>query len=307
MAVTAAMVKELREMTGAGMMDCKKALAETNGSIDEAVKFLREKGLAAAAKKDGRIASEGLTHIVIAEDNSTAAIVEVNSETDFVAKNSEFQTFVNDVAKHILASNAADVEALLDEAWTATEEATVRDALTQKIAVIGEKLTIRRFAKLTKEGAGALVSYIHGGGSVSVLVELSGADANDAIVKAGRNIGMQIASMRPQFVSSDEVSAEFIQNEKEILTQQALNEGKPANIVEKMIEGRMKKYLKEICLVDQEYVQDGELSVAQYLEAVSKEVGAKLSVKRFVCYKTGEGIEKKEENFAEEVSKAMQG
>ena len=307
MAVTAAMVKELREITGVGMMDCKKALAETDGNMEQAIEFLREKGLAAAAKKAGRIASEGLVHIVITDDNRVGAVVEVNSETDFVAKNQEFQAFVSDVAKQAVHSKANDVDTLLDESWTATGEGTVRDALNQKIAVIGENLNIRRFARFEKQSDGALISYIHGGGRVAVLLELACEKPGDALTEAGKNVCMQIAAMSPKFVSRDEVSEEFIQKEKEILTQQALNEGKPANIVEKMIEGRLNKELKEFCLVEQEYVKDGDMNVSKYLETVSKEIGAAITVKRFARFETGEGIEKKEENFAEEVSKAMQG
>lgn len=307
MAVTAAMVKELREITGAGMMECKKALAETDGDMTKAVDVLREKGLAAAAKRAGRIASEGLVHALITGGNETGVVVEVNSETDFVAKNKEFQDYVSNVAKAAADSGAADMDAFFEEKWPFENGDTVRDALNQKIAVIGENLNIRRFERFKKQGPGALVSYIHGGGRVAVLMELACEADSPALAEAGKNLCMQVAAMSPMFVRREEVSEEFLNKEKEILTQQALNEGKPANIVEKMIQGRLEKEMKEFCLIEQEYVKDGELTVKKYLEAVSKEVGAPVSVRRFVRFETGEGLEKKSENFAEEVSKAIQG
>ncbi len=307
MAVTAAMVKELREMTGAGMSDCKKALVETDGNIEKAVDFLREKGLAAAAKKAGRIATEGLVFTYISDDNKVGVAVEVNSETDFVAKNQDFKTFVEQVAKQAAESNSSSVEEFLTEKWNFDENETVQAALTQKISIIGENLTIRRKERFVKEGNGALISYIHGGGRVAVLLELVSDVENEDLVEAGKNICMQIAAMSPRFVCREEISDEFIAKEKEILTQQAINEGKPADIVEKMIVGRLNKQLKDFCLNEQEYVKDGDMSVAKYLESVGKEIGSTVSVKRFVRFETGEGLEKKEENFAEEVSKAMQG
>jgi len=306
--VTAAMVKELRETSGAGMMDCKKALTEAGGDMAEAQKILREKGLAAAAKKAGRIASEGLSYVYLTDDKNTAVIVEVNSETDFVAKNAEFQAFVNKVAVQISNSANTETEKFMDEAWAEDSSITVKDALSQMVARIGENLSIRRFQKLTKSANAMFASYVHAGGKVAVLAELEPA-TGDAVLEAGKNICMQIASMSPNFVDRSEVSESFIQNEKEILIAQAKNDeknkDKPENIIEKMVEGRLGKHLRSLCLYDQEYVKDGDLTVEKYLEAVSKEVGSAVKVLKFVRFETGEGIEKKEENFADEVSKAM--
>ncbi|OUP49984.1 translation elongation factor Ts [Lachnoclostridium sp. An181] len=304
MAITASMVKELREMTGAGMMDCKKALNETNGDMEAAVEFLRKNGQAKAEKKANRIAAEGLVKAVV-KDDKTAAIVEVNSETDFVAKNEEFQKFVEGVANQALASNAADMDVFMAEAWNEDTSKTVADALTEKVAVIGEKLSIRRFEKIETEGC--VVSYIHGGGRIGVLVQADTDVVNDEIKTCLRNVAMQVAAMYPKYVSRDEVSQEYLDHEKEILLAQAKQENpnKPDNIIEKMIIGRLNKELKEVCLLDQAYVQDSDLTVAQYVEKVGKENNANLSVKKFVRFETGEGIEKKEENFAEEVAKQM--
>jgi len=307
MAVTASMVKELRELSGAGMSACKNALVEANGDMGRAVEILREKGLAAAAKKAGRIAAEGLVMTALADDRKKGAIVEVNSETDFVAKNDGFVTFVKNVAKQALESNANTVEELLAEKWTADPSVTVQDELTQMIARIGENIGIRRFERYAVTGSGLVVDYIHGGGRVGAMLELEVDGVSDAVIEAGRNVCMQIAAMSPQFLDRASVPADYLEKEKEILTQQTLAEGKPANIAEKMVEGRLSKIMKEICLVEQEYVKDGELSVGGYLETVAKAVGGKVAVKKYVRYEKGEGIEKKEENFAEEVSKAMQG
>ncbi|MDD5945819.1 MAG: translation elongation factor Ts [Clostridia bacterium] len=308
MAITASMVKELREMTGVGMLDCKKALAETDGDMDKAVEYLREKGLAASEKKAGRIASEGVCLSYLAEDKSVGVIVEVNSETDFVAKNPVFREYVLQVAEHIAGSQAADVEALLAEPWKFDTALTVAEALSSKVAVIGENLKIRRFEKYIKEGAGTIVSYIHGGGRIGVMLELACDNANEAVEEMGKNIAMQIAALNPKFIAVENVPAEFIAKEREILTQQAMNDEKnakkPANIIEKMIEGRLNKEMKEFCLVEQPYVKDGDLTVKKYIESVAKEVGAPISIKRMVRFETGEGLEKKEENFAEEVAKA---
>ena len=307
MAVTAAMVKELRELSGAGMSACKNALVEANGDIPRAVEILREKGLAAAAKKAGRIAAEGLVMTALSADRKKGAIVEVNSETDFVAKNEDFVTFVKNVAAQALASSAGTVEEMLSEKWIADPSTTVQDELTQKIATIGENIGIRRFERYSVTGSGIVVDYIHGGGRVGAMLELETDTTTDAAIEAGRNVCMQIAAMSPQFLDRTSVPAEYLEKEKEILTQQTMAEGKPANIAEKMVEGRLNKMLKEICLVDQEYVKDGELNVAQYLDSVAKATGGKMAITKFVRYEKGEGIEKKEENFAEEVSKAMQG
>ena len=308
MAITASMVKELREMTGVGMLDCKKALAETDGDMEKAVEYLREKGLAASEKKAGRIASEGVCLSYLSEDKSVGVVVEVNSETDFVAKNPVFREYVLQVAEHIASSQAADVDALLSEAWKFDTSMTGAEALSSKVAVIGENLKIRRFEKYTKDGAGTIVSYIHGGGRIGVMIEIACDNVTEAVEEMGKNIAMQIAALNPQFIAVDDVPAEFIAKEKEILTQQAMNDEKnakkPANIIEKMIEGRLNKEMKEICLIEQPYVKDGDLSVKKYIETVAKEVGAPITIKRMVRFETGEGLEKKEENFAEEVAKA---
>jgi elongation factor Ts len=305
-AVTAGMVKELRELTGAGMMDCKKALAETDGDMEKAVEFLREKGLAAASKKAGRIAAEGVVTTLVSEDGKSAAIVEVNSETDFVAKNAQFQTYVADVAAQALASSSNDMEAFLAETWAKDTTLTVEQMLSSQIAVIGENMNIRRFEKIATDGV--VVDYIHGGGRIGVLIEASAEVVNDAVKEALRNIAMQIAALAPKYVKRDEISQEFIDHETEILKVQAKNENpdKPDSILEKMIVGRLNKELKEFCLVDQVYVKDGDLTVGKYLEQVSKEVGGKVDVKKFVRFETGEGLEKKEDNFAEEVARQMQ-
>ena len=308
MAVTASMVKELREMTGAGMMDCKKALNETNGDMDAAVEFLRKNGQAKAEKKAGRIAAEG---IVMAEvkDDKVAAIVEVNSETDFVAKNAEFQGFVKAVVEQAMETEAADMDAFMAENWKEDTSKTVKDALTEKISVIGENLSIRRFEKVVSDGC--VVAYIHGGGRIGVLVEADTDVVNDEIKTCLKNVAMQVAAMSPKYVSREEVSEEYMEHEKEILLAQAKKENeesnkpKPDNIIEKMIVGRLNKELKEICLLDQVYVQDGDLTVAKYVEKVAKETGANLSVKKFVRFETGEGIEKKNEDFAAEVAAQM--
>ncbi len=305
MAVTAALIKELREMTGAGMSDCKKALTETDGNIEKAVEFLREKGLAAAAKKAGRAATEGLC--AVKENNDSCVLVEVNSETDFVAKNQEFITYVDEVLDQVTVSNNTEIEAFLEEKWNKDENLTVAEALSQKIAVIGENLTIRRFAKLEKSEGTNFVSYIHGGGKVAVAVELVSEKTSDVLVECGKNICMQIAAMSPQFVRADEIPGDFIEKETEILRQVTLNEGKPENMVDKIVAGKLGKQLKGFCLLDQEYVKGDKESVADYLANVSKELGFTVDVKSFVRFETGEGLEKKEENFAEEVAKTMQG
>ncbi len=309
MAITAAMVKELREMTGAGMMDCKKALNETNGDMDAAVEFLRKNGQAKAEKKAGRIAAEGLCTVVV-KDDKTAAVVEVNSETDFVAKNDTFKAFVEAVATQAVNSNASDLDAFMAEVWNEDSSKTVKDALVEKIAVIGENLNIRRFEKVTAEN-GCVVSYIHGGGRIGVIVEAETSVVNDTVKEALTNLAMQIAALSPKYVSRDEISEEYIAHEKEILLAQIMNDPKesqkPEKVINGMIEGRVNKELKEICLVDQVYVkaEDGKQTVGKYLEAVSKEAGATVSVKRFVRFETGEGLEKKQEDFAAEVAAQM--
>lgn len=309
MAITAGMVKELREMTGAGMMDCKKALNETNGDMDAAVEFLRKNGQAKAEKKASRIAAEGIVRIAI-EDDKKAAIVEVNSETDFVAKNEKFQAYVEKVAKQALASTAADMDAFMDEAWMDDSSKTVKDSLVEQVAVIGENLKIRRFEKVEASN-GCVVDYIHGGGRIGVVAAVDSAVVNDAVKEAARNLCMQIAALNPKYVSRDEISAEYIAHEKEILRAQIMNDPKesqkPEKVINGMIEGRVNKELKEICLVDQVYVkaEDGKQTVAKYLEQVSKEAGTTVKIQKFVRFETGEGIEKKNEDFAAEVAAQM--
>lgn len=279
MAITASMVKELREMTGAGMMDCKKALNETNGDMDAAIEFLRKNGQAKAEKKAGRIAAEGIVKAVV-KDDKVAAIVEVNSETDFVAKNEEFQGFVNAVVNQVADSDAADMDAFMAEAWAADTTKTVKDALVEKVAVIGENLNIRRFEKIVTDGC--VVDYIHGGGRIGVLIEAEADVVNDEIKKCLKNVAMQVAAMSPKYTSRAEVSQEYMDHEKEILLAAAKKENpeKPENIIEKMIIGRLNKELKEICLLDQAYVQDSDLTVAKYVEKVAKENNANVTVKR---------------------------
>jgi len=309
MAITAAMVKELREMTGAGMMDCKKALGETNGDMEAAVEFLRKNGQAKAEKKASRIAAEGLCKVVL-KDDQVAAVVEVNSETDFVAKNEDFQNFVTAVAERAVASDAADIDAFMAEAWNQDTTKTVKEALVEKVAVIGENLNIRRFEKVVAEN-GCVVSYTHGGGRIGVIVEGATDVVNDAVKEALTNLAMQIAALSPKYVSTEDVSEEYKAHEKEIIKAQIENDpkmaGKPEKVIEGAIIGRLNKELKEVCLLEQVYVkaEDGKQTVAKYIEQVAKETGANLSVKRFVRFETGEGLAKKEENFAEEVAKQM--
>ena len=310
MAVTAAMVKELREMTGAGMMDCKKALAATDGDMDKAVEFLREKGLAGAEKKAGRIAAEGIVATAMTEDEKKAVVVEVNAETDFVAKNAKFQAYVAQVAAQALTTTAADMDTFMAEKWAADESLTVKEALSSQISIIGENMNIRRFKQVVEEN-GVVVSYIHAGGRIGVLVDVETSVVNDAVKEMGKNIAMQIAALNPKYTSRDEVSAEFIEHEKGILMAQIQNDpkeaSKPEKVIQGMIQGRINKEMKEICLLDQTYVkaEDGKQSVAQYVAQVAKENGANITVKGFVRFETGEGLEKKEENFAEEVAKQM--
>ena len=305
MTVSAAMVKELREISGAGMSACKDALVEASGDIKRAVEVLREKGLATAAKKAGRIAAEGLVAVALSPDNKKGAIVEVNSETDFVAKNEDFVTFVTNMSKQALESSATTVDTLLAEKWIADPSQTAQEVLVQKVSTIGENLGLRRFERYEAGANGVIVQYMHGGapvgGRVAVMLELATAEVNDSIIEAGRNLCMQIAAMSPLFVARKDVPEDFIAKEKEILLQQAINEGKPENIAEKMVEGRLKKNLVAMCLLEQEYVREADMTCAQYIASV----GEGITVKRFKRYETGEGVEKKVEDFAEEVNKAM--
>ncbi len=301
--ITASMVKELREMTGAGMMDCKKALSATDGDMDKAVEYLRENGMAKAAKKAGRIAAEGIVKVLV--EGKKAAIVEVNSETDFVAKNADFNAYVDAVVAQALNTTAADIDAFLAEAWAADSSKTVADELASQIAVIGENLKIRRFAQVSAEN-GFVASYIHMGGKIGVLVDVETDVVNPAIEEMAKNVAMQAAALKPMYTSRDEVDADYIAKETEILTAQAKNEKPDANdkIIEGMVKGRVAKELKEICLLDQVYVkaEDGKQSVGAYVAEVAKANGANIKIKSFVRFETGEGIEKKQEDFAAEVA-----
>ena len=307
-AVTAALVKELREMTGAGMMDCKKALAATDGDMDKAVEFLREKGLAGAAKKAGRIAAEGIVVTDLSADEKLGVVVEVNAETDFVAKNEKFRTYAADVAAQALNTSAADMDAFMAEKWEKDPSLTVKEALSSQISIIGENMNIRRFEKVSAEN-GFVASYIHAGGKIGVLVAVETDVVNDAVKEMAKNVAMQAAALKPLYTSRDEVDADYIAKEKEILTVAAKNEKPDASdkIIEGMVMGRVNKELKEICLLDQVYVkaEDGKQSVAKYVESVAKENNAKIKIVKFVRFETGEGMAKKEENFAEEVAKQM--
>ena len=300
--ITAKSVKELREMTGAGMMDCKKALVQTEGDIEKAVEYLREKGLAAAAKKAGRVAAEGIVKTFVSADKKTAGMVEVNCETDFVAANEEFVSFADKVAEMVANTSAANVEELLAEKFDG--EATVQEALTALIAKLGENMTLRRFAKFNIE-KGAVASYIHGGGRIGVMVEVACDTESEILEEVAREVCMQVAAANPLFLSKEEVDSESLEKEKEIYRVQALNEGKPENIVEKMVNGRIQKYYKEVCLLDQAWVKDGDKSITKYLQEKSKEVGSPITITRYVRFERGEGIEKVEEDFAAEVAKTM--
>jgi len=292
--ITASQVKDLREKTGAGMMDCKKVLTEADGDMEKAIELLRERGIAKAAKKSDRVAAEGLVDAYISEDGKVGAVVEVNAETDFVASNAEFKAFVADVAKQIAVNNPADVEALLAETSISDSTKTVQEVLTNKIATIGENMSIRRFERF--ETNGTVAKYIHGDGKIAVLV-----DMNNASDELAKDICMQIAAAKPEYLNRESVPAERVEKEMEILKVQAMNEGKPAEIAEKMVQGRIGKFYGEICLVDQEFVKDPDKKVAQLL----KEKGAEIN--RFARLEKGEGIEKVEENFAEEVAKQIKG
>ena len=289
--VTAALVKELREKTGAGMMDCKKVLTETDGDLEKAAELLREKGITKAAKKSGRVAAEGMVEAYISEDEKVGAIVEVNSETDFVAKNEEFRTFVMDVAKQIVKNNPESVEALLAEPAMFEEGKTVNEALIGKIATIGENISIRRFARFETTD-GLIEKYIHGDGKIAVLVNMT-----SGTKELAKDVCMQIAAARPEFIDRDQVPAERVEKEKEILKIQTMNEGKPEAIAEKIVLGRINKFYQEICLVDQEFVKDPSKKVSDILKDAKG--------REFARFETGEGIEKKEENFAEEVMKQL--
>ena len=310
MAITAAMVKELREISGAGMMDCKKALTATEGDMDKAMEFLREKGLATAQKKASRIAAEGIVMLKVAEDSKKAVAVEVNAETDFVAKNEKFQAYVAQVAEQALETEAADIDAFLAEPWKFDTSKTVNEALAGQVAVIGENMKIRRFQKVEEEN-GFVASYTHMGGKIGVLVDVVTDVVNDEIKEMAKNVAMQVAALNPKYTNRNEVSEEYIAHEKEILMAQIQNDPKesqkPEKVIQGMISGRINKELKEICLLDQVYVkaEDGKQSVEKYVAEVAKANGANVSIKGFVRYETGEGIEKKRRRFCSKVAKQM--
>ncbi len=293
MAVTASQVMELRKKTGAGMMECKKVLTETDGDEEKAIDLLKERGILKAQKKSDRIAAEGLVETYISEDGKIGAIVEVNSETDFVAKNEEFQKFVADVVKQVALNNPKDVDELLSQESISESGKTVNDVLTSKIATIGENLSIRRIERYETDGM--LSSYIHGNGKIGVLLDMKADDA-----ELGKDICMQIAAAKPEFVNESDVPADRLEKEKEILKAQVVNEGKPEAIAEKIVMGRLGKFYGQICLVDQEFVKDSSMKVKDLLKSKNAEVV------RFARFERGEGIEKKEENFAEEVAKQLQ-
>ena len=292
--VTASQVKDLREKTGAGMMDCKKVLTETDEDMEKAIELLRERGIAKAAKKSSRVAAEGIVEAYVTEDGKVGSLVEVNAETDFVAKNDEFKSFVEDVTKQVALTNPSDVEALLASKSMAEPDKTVKEVLTGKIATIGENMTIRRFVRF--ESTGLVEKYIHGEGKIGVLVELENGDTELA-----KDICMQIAAAKPEFLDRESVPAERVEKEMKILKAQAMNEGKPAEIAEKMVQGRLGKFYGEFCLVEQDFVKNPDMKIKQLLESK----GAKII--RFARFEKGEGIEKKEENFAEEVAKQIKG
>ena len=303
--ITAALVKELREITGAGMMACKKALTETAGDMDKAVEYLREQGLAGAEKKAGRIAAEGVSFTKISDDGKTGVVVEVNAETDFVAKNEKFQNFVKEVAAQALKTSATDIDSFLQEKWDLDPSKTVSEQLSATISVIGENMNIRRFTKITEEN-GFVQDYIHSGGRIGVLLQVKSTVVNDAIKDMAKNLAMQIAALNPKYITRAEVDQEYLKNEKEILLAAAKNEkpNAPEKVLLGMVEGRLNKELQEVCLVDQVYVraEDGKQKVGQYLESVAKAQNAEISLVRFVRYETGEGLDKKNEDFAAEVA-----
>ena len=308
MNVTAAMVKELREATGAGMLDCKKALVECDGDMDKAVDFLREKGLAGAAKKAGRIAAEGIVKNLVSADGKKAVTVEVNAESDFVAKNETFQNYVAEIAEQLLNSDVADVDTFLTQPWALDPAMTVQEKLSSMISLIGENMHIRRFARMEVE-EGFIASYIHMGGKIGVLIKVESDVINDEIKEMGQNVAMQCAALKPMFCTRAEVDSDFIAKETEILTAAAKNEKPDANdkIIAGMVQGRINKEMKEVVLVDQVYVraEDGKQSVQKYIEEVAKKNNAKVKVSQFIRFEKGEGLQKREENFAEEVAKQM--
>ncbi|EFM39603.1 translation elongation factor Ts [[Eubacterium] yurii subsp. margaretiae ATCC 43715] len=309
MEITAAMVKALREKTGAGMMDCKKALVETDGDMDKAIDTLREKGLSKAAKKADRIAAEGLVGVHSSDDSKKVAVVEINSETDFVAKNEEFKQLVSDITKIVLDKEVSSLEELLKADLNGT---TVEEEVNTKIAKIGEKMTVRRFEKVTVDN-GVLVPYVHGAGKIVSVIKLETSSNDAKVVELGKDLAMQVAAMNPKYISEKDIDQDYIDHEREVLKHQAINENnelpenkrKPEEIIMKMLEGRLKKELKEVCLLEQAFVKEPKKSVGDVVEETAKTVGAPIQVTQMVRYEVGEGIEKKQENFAEEVAKQM--
>jgi len=306
-AITSAMVKELRERTAAGMMDCKKALMATDGDMEKAIEWLREKGLAQAAKKASRIAAEGVVAQYVAPCGCTGVIVEVNCETDFVAKTDNFKDFANNVAKHIAKANPASVEEMLEQKFVDDETKTISDLISDATVAIGEKISVRRFARYKTEGA--VSTYIHMGGKVGVLVEVACDEAHkddEAVKEFAHDLALQIAAAKPEAVRREEVDSSKLEKEKEILRAQALNEGKPEKIVDKMVEGRIEKYYKEVCLIDQAFVKDGDKTIKGVIAETAKAVGSPIDVVRYARFERGEGIEKRKDNLAEEIAKMAQ-
>lgn len=307
--ITSQMVKELREMTQAGMMDCKKALIEAEGELEKAIEWLREKGLAAAAKKAGRIAAEGMVATYINDEATVGVIVEINCETDFVANTDNFKDFCKDVARHIALANPRDIDELMGQAFVGNSQKTITDLVSDATVAIGEKISIRRFARYETD-KGVVESYIHMGGKIGVLLLVEN-DApatykNETFRTYYHDVALQIAAAKPSYVRKDEVPADNIDKEREILRAQALNEGKPEKIVDKMVEGRIEKYYKEVCLLDQPFVKDGDKSIQKLTDEVAKEIGAAITVVSFERFERGEGIEKRQDNFAEEIAAQMQ-
>ncbi len=302
MAISASMVKELRERTGAGMMDCKKVLEETDGDMDKAIEVLREKGLAKAAKKAGRVAAEGLVRIAFADGGKAAAMVEVNSETDFVAKNEDFVGFVENLAVLALNAESDDVAAFMNLDYQG--EGSVQEALNGKIATIGENLSVRRIYKAADPSM-VYVGYTHGNGKIGVVIGLETEASLDQVQVCGKDVAMQVASMNPKFVDETGVDPAWLEEETKIATQLLLNEGKKPEMLDRIIPGKIKAILKEVCLVDQKFVKNGDVTVKEYVDGIAKEVGKPIRIASMIRYEVGEGIEKKEENFAEEVAKQM--
>lgn len=296
-------IMKLREQTGVGMMDCKKALIATDGDFEEAIKYLREKGMASAAKKASRVAAEGLVNCLVADDKKTAVVLEVNCETDFVARSEQFVALVDKLSKHILTSDAKTVEELLAEQFE--DGKTGNDLVAEAVASIGEKISVRRFTKFALDVDGIIASYIHMGGKIGVLVEIKSAGDKDALQELAKNLAMQVAAAKPEFLNKEDVDPAKLENEKEILTAQSRNEGKPEAVIEKMVLGRINKYYKEVCLIEQEYVRDNSMTIKQVVAECEKAVGCPVTVSAFVRYEMGEGIEKRVDNFVDEIAEQL--